>query len=121
MRWKIIVGLLAAAACWTATVAAEAATRAAAPTLAARPRAAPRGGRIVLHGKGFAPMARVVLLAGLPGGERMQIGRAKTDGSGRFVAPIAIRRDVRPGRYVAYACRHRCRVMASVGVRVLPG
>lgn len=121
MRWRIIVALFAAAACWTVTAATQAATRAAAPTLAARPRAAPRGGRIVLNGSGFAPLVRVTLLAGVPGGERMSIGRAKTDEAGRFVAPIAIRRDVRPGRYVAYACRHRCRVIASAPFRVLVG
>jgi len=119
MRWRTIVALFAAAACWTVTAAAQAEPRAAAPTLAARPRAAPRGGRIVLHGGGFAPLVRVKLLAGQPGGERMAIGRARTDEHGMFVAPIAIRRDVRPGRYVAYACRHRCRVMASVPFRVL--
>ena len=121
MRWRIIVVLFAAAACWTVTAATRAAPRAAAPTLAARPRAAPRGGRIVLHGSGFPSLARVTLLAGVPGGERMPIGRAKTDADGSFVAPIAIRRDVRPGRYVAYACRHRCRVVASVPFRVLGG
>ncbi|MBB4663376.1 hypothetical protein [Conexibacter arvalis] len=124
MGRRIVAGAVAAAlaaACgWAATVAvAPAARRAAqAPSMTVRPRAARQGGTVVLHGSGFAPRARVVLLAGPPGGARTRIGRADTDRAGEFVAPITILRAVRPGRYVAYACRHRCRVMASAPFRV---
>lgn len=124
MRWRFIVAVfVAAAACWGAVTAAAPAARKAqqTPALTVRPRAAPRGGRVVLYGRGFAPLARVVLLAGLPGGKPMRIGKAKTDADGAFVAPITIRKDVDPGRYVAYACRHSCRVRASAPFRVLTG
>ncbi len=61
----------------------------------------------------------MTLLAGPPASEAVRIGSAKTDEDGEFVAPIAIERRVRPGRYVALACRHDCRVKASAAFRVL--
>jgi len=124
MRWRFIVAVLvAAAASWGAVATAAPAARKAqqSPALTVRPRSAPRGGRVVLFGRGFAPLARVVLLAGVPGGDPVRIGQAKTDAAGGFVAPVTIRKDVDPGRYVAYACRHRCRVRASTPFRVLAG
>lgn len=120
MRWRILVAVVAAMAMGTAAaaVAAPAARRAQTPALTVRPRAAVQGGSVVLHGSGFAPLARIVLLASTPGGKPVQIGRAKSDADGAFVAPVTIRRDVEPGRYVAYACRHRCRVKATAPFRV---
>lgn len=98
----------------------ETARSAAGPTLTVRPRAARRGGRVVFYGEGFRPLVRVVLLAGPPASEAVKIGNAKTDEDGEFVAPIAIERRVRAGRYVALACRESCRVKASAIFRVLP-
>lgn len=100
--------------------AGETARSAAGPTLTVRPRAARRGGRVVFYGEGFRPLVRVVLLAGPPASEAVKIGNAKTDEDGEFVAPIAIERRVRAGRYVALACRESCRVKASAIFRVLP-
>ncbi|MDO8210723.1 hypothetical protein [Conexibacter sp. CPCC 206217] len=121
MRWRIVVAVvLAAVACTAAVaVAAPAARRAQAPTLEVRPRAATPGGRVVFYGSGFAPLARVVLLAGPSASATVKIGAARTDADGAFVAPIAIQRDVTPGRYVASACRQRCRVKATAMFRVL--
>ena len=121
MRWRIVVAAVLAAVAWTAAVAvaSPAAKRAQAPALVVRPRAASPGGSVVFYGTGFAPMARVVLLAGLPDGVPARIGSARTDADGAFVAPIAIQRDVAPGRYTALACRHRCRVKATSAFRVL--
>jgi hypothetical protein len=89
------------------------------PTLTVRPRVVRRGGSVMLYGGGFKPHVRVILLAGPPASEAARIGSAKTDGDGAFVAPVAIERDVAPGRYVALACRHDCRVKASASFRVL--
>lgn len=120
MRWRILIAVVTAMGLGiaTAAVAAPAARRAQTPALTVRPRTAVQGGRVVLYGSGFAPLARVVLLAATPGGEPVQIGRAKSNADGGFVAPVTIRRDVEPGRYVAYACRHRCRVKATAPFRV---
>jgi len=123
---RTIVAAVAAAALTAVCGSAEAAAAPAAgghrgePALSVRPRSARQGGRVVLYGRGFAPLRRVVLLAGARNGAPVRIGSARTDADGEFVAPIAIRRDVRPGRYVAYACRHRCRVRASARFRVRP-
>ncbi len=105
----------------TARAATEqgAAQPAATPTLTIRPRAARRGGSVVFYGSGFRPLVRVTLLAGPPESAAVKIGSAKTDEQGEFVAPIAIERRVRPGRYVALACRHDCRVKATAMFRVL--
>lgn len=121
MRWRIVVAAVLALATWgvAVAVATPTARRAQAPTLEVRPRAAARGGRVVFYGSGFAPLAHVTLLAGLPGGEPSRIGSARTDANGTFMAPVAIEREVRPGLYTAFACRHRCRVKASAGFRVL--
>jgi len=73
----------------------------------------------VLYGRGFKPLVRVTLLAGPAASEAARIGSARTDEAGEFVAPVAIERQVRPGRYVALACRHDCRVKASAAFRVL--
>jgi hypothetical protein len=99
-------------------VAAPTVQRAQAPALEVRPRAAARGGRVVFYGSGFAPLVRVSLLAGPPASDAVRIGSARTDAEGGFVAPIAIERAVAPGRYVALACRHRCRVKATASFRV---
>lgn len=121
MRWRIVITVLAAAvACLGGiVVAASAASTDRTPALLARPRAAAPGESIMLFGSGFAPLARIVLLAGTPDGVPTRIGAAKTDRDGRFRAPIRIAARVVPGRYVAFACRHSCRVRASAGFRVL--
>lgn len=121
MRLRIAVAALVALTAFTGVVvAASAARRAqeAPPALEIRPRAADRGGRVVLYGSGFPPLARVSLLAGPPASEAVKIGSARTDADGAFVAPITIERAVEPGRYVALACRHRCRVKATANFRV---
>ncbi|MDR9368643.1 hypothetical protein Q5424_06110 [Conexibacter sp. JD483] len=102
-----------------ARLATERAAAKPAPALTVRPHAARRGGRVVLFGSGFRAGVRVMLLAGPPTSEAVRIGSATTDAQGEFVAPIAIERRVRPGRYVALACRHDCRVKASAMFRVL--
>jgi hypothetical protein len=120
LRRIVVAAALAVVVCPAAVaVGVPPARGAQAPALEVRPRAAQRGGRVVFHGSGFAPFARVVLLAGLPQSMATRIGSARTDAEGRFVAPISIDREVRPGRYVALACRHRCRVKASASFRVL--
>ena len=112
--------IVAAAAGVGVSPAAERGAQAAAkPALTVRPRAARRGGSVMLYGSGFRPLVRVTLLAGPPASEAVKIGSARTDEDGEFVAPIAIERRVRPGRYVALACRHDCRVKASAAFRVL--
>lgn len=124
MRTRMVVAGGAVIAAMAAGVglspAAERRAQAAAtPTLTVRPRAARRGGSVMLYGSGFRPLVRVTLLAGPPASEAVRIGSARTDEDGEFVAPIAIERRVRPGRYVALACRHDCRVKASAAFRVL--
>lgn len=121
MHWRIVVAAaLATVTCGvTGAVATPTARRAQAPALEIRPRAAARGGRVVFYGSGFAPLVQVALLAGTPDAAPTRIGSARTDADGTFIAPIAIEREVRPGLYTAYACRHRCRVRASAGFRVL--
>jgi hypothetical protein len=121
MRWRIVVAaaLVVAGSTAAAATAAPDGRRAQAPALDVRPRAAARGGRVVFYGSGFAPQARVALLAGVPGAEPVRIGSARTDAEGGFVAPISIQRDVVPGRYAAFACRHNCRVKATSAFRVL--
>lgn len=120
MRWRIVVALVAAGlCCGTSAVAAPRAPRTPSrPSLTARPRTAAPGGTVVLYGAGFPARRRVTLLANAPGGEPVPIGRATADGDGEFVAPIAIQRDVLPGRYLASACRQRCKVKATTSFRV---
>lgn len=124
MRTRMVVagGVVIAAVAAGVRVSPAAERRAQAavtPTLTVRPRAARRGGSVMLYGSGFRPLVRVTLLAGPPASEAVRIGSARTDADGEFVAPIAIERRVRPGRYVALACRHDCRVKASAAFRVL--
>ncbi|HST41364.1 MAG TPA: hypothetical protein VLK58_17735 [Conexibacter sp.] len=119
MRLRTVVAAVVAAvivAMGGLAVAAPAARRA--PALAIRPGSALRGGRVVFYGSGFPPLVRVSLLAGPPASEAVRIGSARTNADGSFVAPIAIERAVTPGRYVALACRHRCRVKATAAFRV---
>ncbi|ADB51612.1 hypothetical protein [Conexibacter woesei] len=118
MRWRIAVAALVAfVACMGATAIAAPAVRT--PSLVVRPRAAAPGGTVVFFGRDFPPHVRLVLLAGPPSSEATPIGAAHTDREGRFRAPIKIARGVTPGRYVALACRHDCRVKASAMFRVL--
>lgn len=118
MRRRIAVAALAAVAACMGGVAI-AAPAAPAPSLVVRPRAAAPGGSVVFFGSDFPAHVRLVLLAGPPSSEATSIGAARTDRDGRFRAPIKIARGVAPGRYVALACRHDCRLKASATFRVL--
>lgn len=118
MRWRTVVAAVAAVVVVMSGFAVAAPAARKAPALEVRPRAAVRGGRVVFYGSGFPPLVRVSLLAGLPATEAVRIGSARTNADGSFVAPIAIERAVTPGRYVALACRHRCRMKATAAFRV---
>lgn len=93
----------------------------AAPASAARsvsvsPKSIPRGGTLVVTGRGWPKNVSVQLLIGPPRSEADPVGSARTDGSGRFRR--ALRVDRAAGPAVLLGCRRECRDKAAATFRV---
>lgn len=97
-------------------VAAIPAPAAAAPKVSVSPKSVPRGGTLVVTGKGWPKNVRVQLLIGPPRSEADPVGFARTDGAGRFRRALTVGRAAGPA--VLLGCRRECRDKASATFRV---
>lgn len=97
-------------------VAAMPTLASAAPSVSLSPKSIPRGGALVVTGKGWPKNVRVQLLIGPPRSEADPVGSARTDGSGRFRRTLTVDRAAGPA--VLLGCRRECRDKASATFRV---
>jgi hypothetical protein len=92
--------------------------RAAAAKVTVTPDVVPRGERIAIRGRGWAPGSRVKLSIGLPESDSYPIATLRANARGRFVKRVRMRGL--PGLYVVVACPPgRCARPARTGVRVV--
>ena len=99
-------------------IAAVPAAAFAAPSVSVSPKRVPRGGTLVVTGKGWPRNVRVQLLIGPPRSEADHVAWARTGGAGTFRRSITIGARARTGPAVLLACRRECRDKASVTFRI---